>query len=76
MSHREFLPGTAAGLVWPRFYDKVLAYCENHVILVPGTAFCAFCVFNAKTGARHHCAVTSVRAVTSGCFAPRCDCHE
>ena len=30
ISRRQFILGTAAGLILPSFYDKVLAYWENH----------------------------------------------
>ena len=30
ISRRQFIVGTAAGLILPSYYDKVLAYWENH----------------------------------------------
>ena len=30
ISRRQFIIGTAAGLILPSYYDKVLAYWENH----------------------------------------------
>ena len=40
ISRRQFILGTAAGLILPSYYDKVLAYWENHgepLIEVPKT---------------------------------------
>ena len=30
ISRRQFILGTAAGLILPSYYDKVLTYFENH----------------------------------------------